>query len=111
MRKPTDKQFAKAHPELAGKHVDINKHSNGVSVYVRVTEDLTFDEKGRVLTQVDNCHLLDESLNLVRPYGKETQHVHTYTVAKEGDFIGCVKSFMLYGDKPMEHKHTVRGTA
>jgi len=106
MRKPTDKQFAKAHPELAGKHVRIVKHSNGVTVYVSITEDLTFDERGRVLTAIEQSFILDESLGLERQYGKDVNHVHTYTPAKPGEYLGCVTSFQIGGDKPTLHKHT-----
>jgi len=109
MRKPTEKQFAKAHPELTGHKVEIVKHSNGSTVYVRITKDLTRDEQGRVLTAVENCHIIDESLQLMRPYGKETHHVHTYKIAEAGDCLGCVTSFTLYSGEPTKHVHTIRG--
>ena len=101
MRKPTDKQFAKAHPELAGKRVEIKKHYNGVTVYVQIVEDLEFDERGRVTKAAEARYILNEQLELT-PCGGVTYNLHTYVI---GPYTGMCVTYSMGGNDPTVYEH------
>jgi len=99
MRKPTDKQFAKAHPEFNNCHVKIHKHYNGVTCYVEIVKDVEFDSKGRVTKAIETKFILNEALELAKPYGGECVHVHKYGQRDNST------TFCLGGDDPTVHNH------